>query len=229
MKTKKIFDKPKIICVVGNVNSAKSNLLYYFLEELKKDGEFNLFTFALKTKIKGAVEIFSLEELELIKDSVIILDELMNMWDLDNRKSRRQIENTLRLIHHNNNILVICALPENLKKFICGKINVWFFKECTLTDFIQGSKASKICTNYKGVELGSSVLTMKKGEALLFDGKHYYVLDIPYLKKYDSKKKNIKIVKPKKKVVKKVVPKPVPKIVPKIIVNINEKEVKANE
>ena len=79
--------------------------------------------------------------------------------------AKKQIEKTLRLIHHNNNILVICALPENLKKFICGKINQYFFKQCTLADFIMGSKAARTCKNYKGVKLGSSVLTIQKGEA----------------------------------------------------------------
>ena len=194
MKIKDVFDKPKIICVVGDVNEAKSNLLYYLLEELKKVGTFNLYTYGLRVEIKGARQIFSVDELERIKDSIVILDEVMSLWDLDNRMAKKQIEKTLRLINHHNNILVICALPENLKKFICGKINEYFFKQCTLADFILGSKASRTCRNYRGVELGSSVLTLAKGEALFFDGKHYEIIIIPYLRKYDSKKKNIKIV-----------------------------------
>jgi hypothetical protein len=194
MKFKDIFNHPKVICVCGNVNEAKTNLLYYLLEGLKAYGNFNLYTYGLRTKIPGAITIFSVNELEQIKDSIVILDELMSLWDLDNRKAKKQIETTLRLINHNNNILVICALPENLKKFICGKVNEWFFKKCTLADFIQGSMASRICNEYKGVELGSSVLTMEKWEALYFDGRHYYKINIPYIKKYDSKKANIKIV-----------------------------------
>lgn len=208
MKFKEVFDKPKIIAVVGDVNEAKSNLLYYLLDGLQSYGKFNLYTYGLRSNIKNSTEIFSVSELEQIKDSIIILDELMSLWDLDNRKSKKQIEKTLRLIHHNNNILIICALPENLKKFICGKVNQWFYKKCTLSDFINGSKANEICREYKGVELGSCVLTMEKGEALYFDGTHYKKIDVPYMKKFDSKKKNIKIVqknvpkKKKKKVVK---------------------------
>lgn len=194
-----MFDTPKIIAVVGDVNEAKSNLLYYLLDELRGIGKFNLYTYGLRSNIAGAVKIFSVNELEQIKNSVIILDELMSLWDLDNRKSKKQIENSLRLIHHNNNVLVICALPENLKKFICGKVNQWLFKKCTLADFIQGSRASRICNEYKGVELGSSVLTMNKGEALYFNGEHYTKIDVPYMKKHDSKKNNVKIVKPVKK------------------------------
>lgn len=204
MKLKEVFNKPKIIAVVGDVNEAKSNLLYYLLEGIKVYGEFKLYTYGLRSKIKGAVRIYSVKELEEIKDSIIILDELMSLWDLDNRMAKKLIENTLRLIHHNNNILIICALPENLKKFICGKVNEWFYKKCTLSDFINGSRAKRVCEEYKGVELGSSVLTMEKGEALYFNGKHYFKIDVPYLKKFDSKKKNVKIVK---KAVKKIVKK----------------------
>lgn len=195
MKFKEVFGSPKIIAVVGDVNTAKSNLLYWFLEELKKVGTFNLYTYGLRSDIKDSIKIYSVDELERIKDSIIILDELMSLWDLDNRMSKKQIERTLRLIHHNNNILVICALPENLKKFICGKINQWFFKQCTLADFIQGSKANRVCRNYKGIELGSSLLTLSKGETLFFDGEHYNIENVPYLKKYDSKKRNVPIVK----------------------------------
>lgn len=189
-----VFSSPRIIAVVGDVNSAKSNLLYHIIEELRKNGSFNLYTYGLRSVIKNSKEIFSVNELERVEGSLIIIDELMSIWDLDNRMAKKQIEKTLRLIHHKNNILVICALPENLKKFICGKINQYFFKECTLNDFINGGKASRVVRNYKGIELGSSVLDMDKSEALFFNGLHYEKINIPYYPKYDSKKKNIKII-----------------------------------
>ena len=37
------------------------------------------------------------------------------------------IENTLRLINHNNNILLLCGLPKNFKKIIAGKIDEFTF------------------------------------------------------------------------------------------------------
>ena len=194
MRFKDVFNTPKIIAVVGDVNSGKTNLLYYLLDGLKAYGKFNLYTYGLRTKINGATEIFSDEEAEQIINSVIILDEVMSLWDMESRKSKKQIEKTLRLINHHNNIIVICALPENLKKFICGKVNEWFYKKCTLSDFINNSVAAQRCKNYKGIELGNSVLSMEKSEALYFDGKHYYKINIPYIKKYDSKKSNIQIV-----------------------------------
>jgi len=208
MKYKEIFDKPKVIAVIGNVNEAKSNLLYHIITDLRTSGDFELYTYGMRMEIKNSKKIHSVNELERIKNSIIILDEVMSLWDLDNRMAKRQIESTLRLINHNNNILVISALPENMKKFICGKIDQYLFKKCTLSDFIQGSRASRIVKNYKGIELGTSLLSIEKGEVLLFDGLHYNKLEVPYLKEFDSKKDNVEIVK---KIVKKTVKKTVKK------------------
>jgi len=195
MKILNLFKEPRIIAVLGDVNEAKSNLLYHILNELKKEGTFNLFTYGLRNELNEATKIFSVEELEQIKNSVIILDEVMTLWDLNNRMAKRQIENTLRLIFHNNNILVICAIPENMRKFIAGKVGAYFFKKITLSDLINGSKTKIIVTNYKGNELGSSVLNLEKGETILFDGLHYHKLKVPYYEIYDTKVNNEPIIK----------------------------------
>jgi len=194
MKVKELVSEPQIICVVGDVNSAKSNLLYHVIEEFKREGNFNLYTYGLKNRIKYATEIFSVNELEQIRNSIIIIDELNSLWDLEERRNKKMIEKTLRLIHHNNNVLIICALPENLKKFICGKINKYFFKQCTISDFINGSKAKAVCTDYKGIEAGTNILSLKKGEAIYFNGIHYSKMKVPYLSRYDTKKGNPNIL-----------------------------------
>ena len=176
----KLFDKPGIIAVVGNVNEAKSNLLYHLITELNKIGEYTLYTYGLRNDLKN---------------SIIILDEVINLWDLENRKAKREIEKTIRLIFHNNNILILCGVPENFKKFISGKINIFFFKKVTLADLINGCKVKNIVMNYRGNELGSGVLNLDKDETLLFDGKHYYKLKVPYYKEYDTKLNNKQIIK----------------------------------
>ena len=208
MKIVDLFSGPKLIGVVGDVNSAKSNFLYHIIEELKKVSIFKLYTYGLKSKMDNAIEIFSVGELESIENSIVIIDEVMTMWDLDNRKEKKSIENTLRVIHHNNNIVVLCMLPENCKKFIASKLTITLYKKCTLTDFINGSKTKKIISNYRGIELGTSILNLAKDKVLIFDNKHYYKLDVPYYEQYDSKKENISILN----LVNQTVPKSVPKI-----------------
>ena len=100
----------------------------------------------------------------------------------------------MRLISHNNNILVLSGVPENFKKFIAGKSNTIIYLKSTLSDFINGSKIKSVCLSYKGDELGSSVLNLDKSEALIFNQLHYEKINVPYLTEFDTKKNNPKIL-----------------------------------
>lgn len=202
MELTKYFKTPSVISIVGDPNTCKSNLIYHIIETLKKEGKFNLYAFGLRYNI--GTQINSIDELEKIEDSIIILDEFFSLLDLDDRKKKKQIENTLRLIFHNNNILILCGVAENFKKFLSNKINYVFFNQVTYGDFINGSRIKKIALNYRGAESGSNILKLKKGETLFFDGNHYNKLNIPYLAKYDSKANNKVILNVVKNVVKSV-------------------------
>lgn len=194
---KELFLKPKIIGVCGDVNTGKSMLLYHILESLAKDSRFNLYTYGLRLNFPGAVEIFSVAEMEQIRNSIIIVDELSSLFDLDNRKVKRSVERSLRLINHNNNILVVCGTPENFKKFISAKLNMIFYKKTTISDTINGSEVNKLLTAYNGNERGSELLNLPPNEAILYDGTHYNKINVPYYAKYDSKAENEPILKPK--------------------------------
>ena len=200
-----MFSKPCVIGLCANVNEGKSNTLYYILDELNKDFHFKVYTYGLKCEYPNTLLIHSVDEMEQIQDSIIIIDEVFSLWDLDNRKSKSLIESTLRLLHHNNNILVVCGLAENFKKFLSAKLNAVIFKRITFADLINGSRVKNIIMSYKGYERGSSMLNLEKGEAIFYDGLRYDKLDIPYMKEYDSKAKNVPII------VEKVCNKSVPK------------------
>lgn len=189
-----LFDRPKVIGIIAETNQGKSNLLYFILSKLQ-EGKYthHLYTYGLRCDL-GENKIYSLGELERITDSIIVCDEFQSLFDIEDRKNRKAIENSLRLINHNNNILILCGLPDNYKKFLSSKVDTFIFKQCSLASFINGSRAKNICLQYKGAELGSSTLSMRVDEALLFD-KHYTKLKIPYMKEYDTKSSNIQIVK----------------------------------
>ena len=199
MKNKIInyFKEPEVIGIIADVNEGKSNLIYHLIEELKETYSFNLVTFGLKSEIKGTNVINSLEQLESTRDSLIFLDEFYTLFDLDDRKKKRQIERTLRLIHHNNNILVLVGVPENFKKFISSKVSTCFYKKVKINDFINGSSVKSNITSYEGKRKGNKVLNMTRDEVLVFDG-DYRTFNVPYLLKYDSKIDNKNIFVQKK-------------------------------
>lgn len=191
----KLFNKPKLIGIVSDVNNGKSMLTYNIIEELKDRFTYTLVTYGLKVDIKGERKINSVEELETIRDCIIFLDEFTSLIDLDNRTQKRQVENTLRLINHNNNILVLIGVPENFKKFISNKLDCVIYKKVTFGDFINGSTIKKRILSYRGAEKGSAVLNLQVGEAIIFDGSSYNNIFVPYIPKYDTKSKNIKLLR----------------------------------
>ncbi len=199
MKNKIInyFGKPDIIGIIADVNEGKTNLIHYLIDELKKEYSFNLVTFGLRSEIEGTREINSLEQLEDCRDSLIFLDEFYTLFDLDDRKKKRQVEGTLRLINHNNNILVLVGVPENFKKFISSKITTCFYKKVKIQDFINGSSVKQNITSYEGKGMGNKMLNLRKDEVLIFDG-DYNIIKVPYLEKYDSKLNNKEIFVEKK-------------------------------
>jgi len=196
---KEIFNEPKIISIVGNPNEAKSNLIYYLIEELKKEFKFNLYHFGLRNEIDGN-KINSIKELEQIKDAIVFIDEFSSLFNLEDRKQRQSVENTLRIIFHNNNILILSGTGENYKKFISAKVNLIIYKKVFYDDLINGSKIKKVLMDYHDIEniKGSSVLNLDKDQALVYDGSKYELINIPYLKQYDKKAKNCAIIVEKK-------------------------------
>ena len=203
--TKKMFTKPCVVGISADVNQGKSMLLYNIINSIKGD-EFKLYTYGLRMNVGCARQVYSVAELEQITNSIIIIDELSSLFDLDNRKIKKQVENTLRLINHNNNVLILCGTPENFKKFIGGKLDMLFYKKTTMADLINGSRVKNILSQYKGYEMGSEILNLKINEALFWDGRHYDKVHIDYLKRYDTKADNVEIVKKSEKKCAKSVP-----------------------
>lgn len=192
MNITELLDKPKIIGLIADVNEGKSNFLYWLIQTMQKDYNFSLYSFGLRCDL-GEQKIYSVAELETITNSVVICDEFYTLFDLEDRKNRRAIENTLRLINHNNNILILVGLPDNYKKFIASKLDIVIFKTCKIGDFVNGSRVKALCTAYKGSELGSAMLAMPVDKAIVWNG-HYEKITIPYLQDFDTKLKNVKIL-----------------------------------
>lgn len=193
-----LFSSPKLIGVVGDADSGKSNLLYFVIKALRECYQFNLYTFGLRVSLTGEQKIYSVEQLETIRDSIIILDEFASLFDIDDRKEKKQIEKTLRLIFHNNNVVLLCGLPENYKKFIASKLDSIIFKRCALGDFINGSRVKKVAFNYSDVEMGAAVFDIATEKAIVYDGKDYHKVNVPYVPEGDSKANNLNILKERK-------------------------------
>lgn len=194
MDISKLFDKPKIIGVIANPNEGKSNLLYYFISRVI--GKASIHAFGLRCSIKGVASFNTIKELEEIKNSIVFIDEFNSLFDLENRKQSGDIEEVLRLVYHNNNIIILAGTGENFKKFISAKINVFIYKKVYYDELINGSKAKKIVQDYKDILniKGTTQLNLSIEQLMIYDGA-YNIYSIPYMKEYDTKKNNVQILR----------------------------------
>ena len=208
---KKLFSKPGIILISSDVNCGKSMFVYHLITLLKQQTDSKIYSFGLRKKL--VKEIYSVQELETLRDSIIFCDEFANLFDFDDRKNKKMIERTLRLINHNNNIIILSGISNNFNKFISGKANIMIYKKNTIADFINGTSIKNICLSYKGFELGSSILNIPIDKALIWDGEYNFV-NVPYYRRFDTKLSNKVIMQQKR-------PKKCAKSVPK---NVQKEE-----
>jgi hypothetical protein len=199
-----IFSDPSIraIGLISDPNQGKSNTIYHMIKALQAKYDAKMYAYGLRVMFEGIQRINSIEELESISNSVIFLDEFPSLFSLSNRRQKEKFEESMRKIYHSNNIVVICGLPHNFDKFLSGLLNCIIFKQATLVDFIQRSPAERIIASFSPaigsmIQKGSRMLTMPKDVALVFDGSHYWDVDVPYVQEGDAKRFNAPILQPK--------------------------------
>ena len=186
--------------LMSRSDEGKTHTLCTIIEEYKKQFNGTVTTFGFRDELLNLLNVksfSSLIELEEIRNSIIIVDEAGALFDLEDRKKRRQIESTLRLVNHRNNKILLSGLPTDFKKFLCAKSKVFIYKTLMISDLINGSMAKEILMQYRGPGLGTHTLLLDKGTMLCFDGT-FWKETIPYNEKYDTKVNNENLFKKSK-------------------------------
>ena len=195
-----LFDRPRLIGLISDANQGKSNLLYWTIKSLSDRYNFRLYSYGLRARVANEMKIYSVEELEVLHDSVIIIDEFASLFDVDDRKEKKQIEKTLRLIFHKNNVVLLSGLPENFKKFIASKLDAMIFKRCALKDAINGSRVKQVMYGFEGEEMGAAMLNIDIGDAVMYrpdEPPYFHHVTIPLVPEFDTKAGNVSILVPK--------------------------------
>ena len=189
----KVFNKPRVIGIIADISEGKTMTACNLIDSLVKDFKCDIRLHGFRC-YPQEVQFHSLEELESFENKIIFIDEFYSLFDLENRKKVKEIETTLRLINHRNNILVLIGTAENFKKFISNKLDMILFKKTTIGECINGSKVKNVLTSYNGPGTGVTALRLNKNECLFYDGLKYNLLEIDYIESKDTKKDNIPLI-----------------------------------
>lgn len=202
-----IFNDTSIrsIAVIGDVHQGKTNVLNAIVKALQERYHASIWTSGLRLPLDGVETLNSIGELESLYNSVVIVDEFPDFFDIASRKQQQLFEKSMRKIYHSNNILIMCGLPRNFNLRLGSMLQAIIFKQCTLSDFIQRSPTEQAIKSFSSsygspVQKGSDMLTMPKGMVLFHEigTKHWYDLDVDYVKEGDVKQFNPTILQPKK-------------------------------
>ena len=183
--------------LMSRSDEGKTHTLCYLIEQYKKQFNGTVTTFGFRDELIDLLNVksfSSLIELEEIRNSIIIVDEVGSLFDLENRTKRHLIESTLRLVNHRGNKILLSGLPSDFKKFLCAKAKVFLFKTLMISDLINGSLAKEILMQYRGPGLGTYTLLFDKGTMLCYDGT-FWKESCSYNEKFDTKKNNENLFK----------------------------------
>ena len=196
MNTERILNNDLGI-LMSRSDEGKTHTLCTLIEEYKRQFNGVVTTFGFRDELIDLLNVksfSSLIELEEIRNSIIIVDEVGSLFDLENRTKRHLIESTLRLVNHRGNKILLSGLPSDFKKFLCAKAKVFLFKTLMISDLINGSLAKEILLQYRGPGLGTYTLLFDKGTMLCYDGT-FWKESCSYNEKFDTKKNNENLFK----------------------------------
>lgn len=194
----------RVIGVIADKNQGKTNLLVNIIEITRRLApETNIVGFRLPVNIPDVLYLNTLTELSKVQNSLIIIDELKTLVDLDNRTEVRILMSILQTLYHpqRNNTVILCGLAHNFNGKISGELEAVIFKQTTLISVIQRTNIDYILRSLRSEGKASKneyTLVMPKETALIYHPrmkKEWHCIDIPYLEEYDVKKDNEPVIK----------------------------------
>ena len=191
-------DSGRVFGIVGEKHSGKTTALLQLIKESKK---FKTTTYCYfyhqeyKDSVKGVEFINTLNDLEQIRDGFIFIDEFSELFKLNDRHSTEMVKLVVSQIEHNNNILVLCGLPQYFNKLISSFVGEnWLLKGLNYDELINGSGLSKSIKMLSGDFVGGTRLNIPTNK-LLYGG---IFNEVEYNKNKDKKAQRINLWEMKK-------------------------------
>jgi len=181
----------RVFGIVGSKNSGKTTLLMQLIEEAKQfqtDIYCYFYHTEYKSQMKNIKFVNTLNDLEKIQNSFIFIDEFSELFQLSDRHAVEMIKLVVAQIEHNNNILVLCGLPQYYNKLISGFVDEnWLLKSLNYDELINGSGLKKYINMLSGDYVGGTRLNIATNTVLVNGVFH----QVKYNKSKDKKAKSV--------------------------------------
>lgn len=173
------LDELQTIGIIGDRHTGKTNLLFNVANNYK--GKRKIFLYGYPKEIlnpktkKNFMQIHSLNELELLTNSIVLIDELHKQdgFKFYDTRTNTDIMDVLSTIAHaNNTIIFTTQLTQFLTKTFDGFINGFLYTKLSDLDQLKnGSKAKRLLKEFSCHRRGTRTLRLEPGEYLqIVDG-----------------------------------------------------------
>lgn len=159
-------NKPIAIC--GETNSGKTNLAF-FLANLCKHK--NKYVLGYPKKIKGFIQLNSVDDLAKISEGVLLIDEFSIYFPVWDKRSNEKLLDLLQFTEHNNIKLILSTqLSQFITKQCEALIPCWAIKQINIRRLKNGSTPSYILKHaVKHPNISSDFMKVATNQFLWFN------------------------------------------------------------
>lgn len=138
----------KPIMIFGDVDTGKTNLGVYLSKKASEINNLKKYMVGYPKEIDGFQLITNYEEFLTIKNAVIYIDELLNVFDIDRSAGKRQLRYLIQFSAHKNIKLIMnTQATQDIDRTLEGFISCWAFKNIDVECLKMNSKPQKIIKN----------------------------------------------------------------------------------
>lgn len=160
------LDNTKVIAIIGDTDSGKTNLAFHLLREYK--GTRQIYLLGYPKQVDNFIVLSDFNDIFSLTDSIIFMDEIHRFIKLYDKKANQQLLELISLLGHNNNTLVMTTqLSQFLTKSVEAFIDGWFLTRIKdIKTLKNGSKPKRIVQNTVHHNCNQWSLALKPGEYL---------------------------------------------------------------
>ncbi len=185
------LDKIRTVALLGDRHTGKTNLLFHLARQYT--GKRKIVTYAYP-KNMGYKQIYSLQELSQVTDSIVLIDELQNHVKFYQKRIAEQFLELLAVMAHNNNTLIFTT---PMSQFITKALDVFidcfvYTKLGDLGTLKNGSKAKRWLKANSFQQVNNWSVNLELGEFILISDYFrglYKFPDAKVSKDWSTKKK----------------------------------------
>ena len=160
------LDNTKVIAILGDINTGKTNLAFHLLREYKGTRKIYLLGYPKQVDDFSTLPCFT--DIFQLTDSIIFMDEIHRFVKIYDKKTSQELLEMLTLFSHNNNTLIFTTqLSQFITKSVEAFIDTWCITQLREVQTLKnGSKPKRIVRDTVDPRCSRWSLSLKSGQYL---------------------------------------------------------------